>query len=98
LAVSGQLGLDDGVLVNGGVADQTRQALANMAVLLGSEGAALASVVKTTVYLRHMSDYAVMNEAYLAAFGDHRPARAAVGVAGLPLNALVEIEAWAYLP
>lgn len=96
--MSGQLGLDDGVLVNGGVADQTRQALANMAVLLGSEGAALASVVKTTVYLRHMSDYAVMNEAYLAAFGDHRPARAAVGVAGLPLNALVEIEAWAYLP
>jgi len=98
LAVSGQLGLDDGVLVNGGVADQTRQALANMAVLLESEGAALSSVVKTTVYLRHMSDYAVMNEAYLAAFGDHRPARAAVGVAGLPLNALVEIEAWAYLP
>ena len=96
--MSGQLGLDDGVLVNGGVADQTRQALANMAALLESEGASLASVVKTTVYLRHMSDYAVMNEAYLGAFGDHRPARAAVGVAGLPLNALVEIEAWAHIP
>ena len=96
--MSGQLGLDDGVLVNGGVADETRQALANMAALLAGEGASLASVVKTTVYLRHMSDYSVMNEAYLEAFGDTRPARAAVAVAGLPLNALVEIEAWAHLP
>ena len=97
LVVSGQLGLDDGVLVNGGVADQTRQALANMAALLQAEGADLASVVKTTVYLRHMSDYAVMNDAYVDAFGETRPARAAVGVAGLPMNALVEIEAWAFL-
>ncbi len=86
------------MLVNGGVADQTRQALANMATLLEGEGANLASVVKTTVYLRHMSDYAVMNDAYVEAFGENRPARAAVGVAGLPMNALVEIEAWAYLP
>ncbi len=97
MVVSGQLGLVDGVLVNGGVADETRQALANMAALLEGEGASLASVVKTTVYLRHMSDYAVMNDAYVAVFGETRPARAAVGVAGLPLNALVEIEAWAYL-
>ncbi len=79
------------------MADETRQALANMAVLLESEGARLASVVKTTVFLRHISDYAVMNEAYIAAFGDHRPARAAIAVAGLPLDAMVEIEAWAYL-
>ena len=86
------------MLVNGGVADETRQALANMAGLLEVEGASLASVVKTTVYLRHMSDYEVMNDAYVEAFGETRPARAAVGVAGLPLNALVEIEAWAYLP
>ncbi len=98
LAVSGQLGLVDGALVNGGVADETRQALANMAALLETEGAGLPSVVKTTVYLRHMNDYSVMNEAYVDAFGDHRPARAAVAVAGLPLNALVEIEAWAYSP
>jgi 2-iminobutanoate/2-iminopropanoate deaminase len=80
------------------VADETRQALANMAALLESEGAGLSSVVKTTVYLRHMNDYAVMNEAYVDVFGDHRPARAAVAVAGLPVNALVEIEAWAYSP
>jgi 2-iminobutanoate/2-iminopropanoate deaminase len=52
--------------------------------------------VKTTVFLRHMSDYPRMNEAYIAAFGDHRPARSAIGVAELPLNGLVEIEAWAF--
>ena len=75
-----------------------RHALANMASLLKGEGAELSSVVKTTVFLRHMSDYAAMNDAYLEVFGDHRPARAAVGVAGLPLSALVEIEAWAYMP
>ena len=98
LVVSGQLGLVDGVLVHGGVADEVRHALANMASLLEGEGAGLSSVVKTTVFLRHMSDYAAMNDAYLEAFGDHRPARAAVGVSGLPLSALVEIEAWAYLP
>jgi len=98
LIVSGQLGLVDGALVHGGVADEVAHALANMAALLESEGAALASVVKTTVFLRHMSDYPVMNDAYVQAFGDHRPARAAVAVADLPLNALVEIEAWAYSP
>lgn len=98
LAVSGQLGLVDGNLVHGGVADETRQALANLAALLETEGVGLSSVVKTTVYLRHMNDYTVMNEAYIDAFGDHRPARAAVAVAGLPLNALVEIEAWAHSP
>ena len=84
--------------MHGGVADEVRHALANMAALLESEGATLASVVKTTVFLRHISDYAVMNEAYLEVFGDHRPARAAVAVAGLPLDAMVEIEAWAYSP
>jgi 2-iminobutanoate/2-iminopropanoate deaminase len=54
-------------------------------------------VVKTTVFLRHMSDYQVMNEVYIEAFGDHRPARSAVGVAELPIGALVEIEAWAWV-
>ena len=98
LVVSGQLGLHDGAMVHGGVRDEVRQALANMAALLEPEGASLESVVKTTVFLRHISDYAPMNDAYLEAFGDHRPARAAVAVADLPLNALVEIEAWAYLP
>ena len=95
LVVSGQVGLKDGKLVSGGTADQLEQALTNLAGLLEAEGASLSDVVKTTVFLRHMSDYVTMNETYLAAFGDHRPARSAIGVAELPLNALVEIEAWA---
>jgi 2-iminobutanoate/2-iminopropanoate deaminase len=75
---------------------ELRQALDNLRGLLESEGAALADVVKTTVYLRHIDDYSVMNEIYVDVFGDHRPARAAVAVAGLPLGALVEVEAWAF--
>ena len=98
MVVSGQLGLVDGALVHGGVGADVAQALANMAALLEAEGASLASVVKTTVYLTHMSDYAPMNEAYVEVFGDHRPARAAVAVAALPLSAKVEIDAWAYAP
>ena len=87
----------DGAIVHGGVADEVRHALANMAALLEAEGASLSSVVKTTVFLRHMSDFAPMNEAYAEAFGDHRPARVALAVSELPLNALVEIDAWAYV-
>jgi 2-iminobutanoate/2-iminopropanoate deaminase len=97
LIVSGQLGLVDGALVPGGVTAQVAQALANLAALLAAEGAGLADVVKTTVFLTDISDYAAMNDAYIEAFGDHRPARAAVAVAGLPLGAAVEIEAWAFL-
>ena len=55
------------------------------------------SVVKTTVFLADIDDYPAMNAAYMAAFGDHRPARSAFAVAALPLGARVEIEAWAYL-
>ena len=98
MVVSGQLGLRDGALVHGGVAGEVRQALANLSALLEAEGAALADVVKTTVFLRHISDYPAMNEAYVSAFADHRPARSAVAVADLPMSALVEIEAWAYAP
>jgi 2-iminobutanoate/2-iminopropanoate deaminase len=95
LVVSGQVGAVDGKLVPGGMREQLEQALANLRALLESEGASLSDVVKTTVFLRHMDDFAAMNEIYVAAFGDHRPARSAVGVAGLPLGALVEVEAWA---
>ena len=98
LVVSGQLGLLDGKLVHGGVSSQVRQALANLASLLDGERTSLAAVVKTTVFLRHISDYDLMNQAYVEAFGGHRPARAAVAVADLPLSALVEIEAWAHQP
>jgi 2-iminobutanoate/2-iminopropanoate deaminase len=96
LVVSGQVGIRDGNLVRGGVEEQLRQVLDNMRDLLEGEGSGLHQVVKTTVFLRHMSDYPRMNEVYIAVFGDHRPARSAIGVAELPLNALVEVEAWAW--
>jgi len=67
-----------------------------MASLLAEHGSSLADVVKTTVFLRHIWDYAAMNEVYSQAFGEHRPARSTVGVASLPLDALVEVEAWAW--
>jgi len=94
---SGQVAIKDGALIDGGVGDQVTLALANMAGLLESQGASLSDVAKTTVFLVDMNDYAEMNEAYIAAFGDHRPTRSAVAVAELPVNAQVEIEAWAYV-
>lgn len=97
LVVSGQVGLGEHGLVPGGIQDELRQAIANLERLLEGEGASLTDVVKTTVFLRHMRDYPLMNETYVAAFGDHRPARSAVAVAELPIHALVEIEAWAYV-
>lgn len=97
LVVSGQVGMADGALVEGGVEAQTARALDNLAALLAAEGASLAHVVKTTVFLRHIWDFEAMNEVYSQAFGGHRPARSTVGVASLPLDALVEIEAWAWV-
>lgn len=95
---SGQVALKDGSLIDGGVGAQVTQALANMAGLLEGQGASMSHVVKTTVFLVDMADYAEMNEAYVAAFGDHRPSRSAIAVRELPIGAQVEIEAWAYAP
>jgi 2-iminobutanoate/2-iminopropanoate deaminase len=98
LVVSGQVGIVDGKLVSGGLEAELRQAIANLAGHLASEGASLADVTKTTVFLRHLGgDYPLMNEVYMELFGDHRPARSAVGVAELPIGALVEVEAWAHV-
>ncbi len=97
LICSGQVGLVDGAVVPGGVAAETRQAIANIEALLVAEGAALTDVVKTTVFLRHMRDYPIMNEVYVECFGDHRPARSTVAVVELPAVALVEVEAWAHV-
>ena len=96
--VSGQVGVRDGRLVPEGTAGQLRQALDNLRGLLEAEGASLADVVKTTVFLLHMRDYVDMNEAYATAFGDSRPARSCVAVVELPVGALVEVEAWAFAP
>jgi len=96
--VSGQGGLVDGVLVPGGVAVQTAQAIANLAERLAEEGATLADVVKTTCFLTDLGTYGEFNDAYAAALGDHRPARSTVEVSALPARMDVEIEAWAYRP
>ena len=97
LICSGQVGLWSGALVEGGIAAQVTQAIANIKTLLSGEGSSLDAVAKTTVFLADIGDFPAMNEAYMAAFGDHRPARSAFAVAALPLGALVEIEAWAYV-
>jgi 2-iminobutanoate/2-iminopropanoate deaminase len=97
LICSGQLGLREGALVEGGAGPQLAQAITNLESLLAGEGASLTSVVKTTVFLTDMADYAAVNDVYTAGFRDHRPARSAVAVAALPLGGLVEIEAWARL-
>ena len=102
LICSGQLGLGEPeagqapALVGGGASAQLARALANAEGLLRGRGAVPADVVKTTVFLVDMADAPAVNDAYLAFFGDHRPARSMVAVAGLPLGALVEVELWAY--
>ena len=75
LIVSGQIGIVDGALVLGGVQAEFRQAIANMSVLLGGEGSSLADVRKTTVFLRHMRDYSLVNEVYAEVFAAPFPAR-----------------------
>ena len=96
IVCSGQLGLLEGRLVDGGVEAQVAQAVRNIAGLLEAEGCGLDAVVKTTVFLADIGDYPAMNDAYTTAFGPYRPARSAFAVAALPLGALVEIEAWAH--
>jgi len=92
---SGQVPLDPKTmkLIDGNVADQTQQVFKNLAAVLDESNASLQNVVKTTVYLQDMNDFAEMNAVYAECFGDHKPARATIEVAKLPLGARVEIEA-----
>ena len=76
----------------GDIASETERTLSNLAAVLSAAGSDLAHVVKTTVFLVDMADFAVMNEVYAKRFGDHRPARSTVGVASLPRGFRVEIE------
>jgi 2-iminobutanoate/2-iminopropanoate deaminase len=96
---AGQVGFDPktGQLVEG-VAAQTERTLSNLAAILKAGGADWSNVVRTTVYLQSMSDYAVVNEVYARVLGTARPGRVTVAVAGLPRGALVEIDAVAALP
>lgn len=95
--ISGQIGITEDGLVDG-FGPQLRQVFANLDRLLAEHGVAPDQIVKTTVFLVDMADYAEMNAIYGGYFGDHRPARSAVAVAELPFGALVEIEAWAHVP
>lgn len=98
IIVSGQGGMRDGAIVEGGVSAQTTQTLANVEARLSEAGADLSDVVKTLCFLTDMGTFAEFNESYATAFGDHRPARSTVEVSALPGGMAVEIEAWAYKP
>ena len=91
---SGQIPLDPdtGVLVTGDIRDQTRRALENLKAVLDASGSSLERVVKTTVFLKDIGDFAPMNEVYEEYLGRAKPARSTVAVADLPRGALVEID------
>jgi 2-iminobutanoate/2-iminopropanoate deaminase len=92
---AGQIALDpaSGEVVAGGIAEQTARVIENLRAILAAAGSGLDRVVKTTVFLADMADFAAMNEVYARAFADHKPARSTVAAAGLPRGVRVEIEA-----
>jgi 2-iminobutanoate/2-iminopropanoate deaminase len=91
---AGQIALDPatGQVVEGGIMEQTTRVMANLKAVLEAAGSDFSRVVKTTVFLLDMTDFAAMNEVYAKAFGDHKPARSTVAVSGLPRGVRVEIE------
>ena len=99
LYTSGQLALDPatGSFVEGGIKEQTYQALTNVKAILNDAGTNMGSVIKTTVFLKDMDDFAAMNAVYAEFFSEPFPARSAVQVAKLPKDGLVEIEVIATL-
>ncbi len=98
--VSGQLALQPGhsAIEAAGAGEQTEQVFANLRAILEASGSGLEHIVKTTVYLQSLGDFAEMNEVYARHVGDKPPARATIEVAALPSGALVEIEAIALVP
>jgi len=95
---SGQLPLDPatGKLVEGGIAPSTAQVIKNLQAILEEAGSGLENVIKATVFLKDMGDFAAMNEVYAEFFGGNPPARTTFQVGKLPMDAIVEIEAIAY--
>ena len=93
--VAGQLGVDPatGQVVEGGIGPQTERVFANLKAILEAAGSSLDAVVKTTVFLANLDDFAGMNEVYARSIGDTPPARSTVEVGRLPAGAIVEIEA-----
>jgi 2-iminobutanoate/2-iminopropanoate deaminase len=102
VVISGQLGLlagrDAPTLVEGSAADQLRQALVNARAVLAEAGATLDQVVKATLFLVDMADFASCNEVWVETFAPPRPTRSAVAVSQLPLGARAEVELWADAP
>ena len=101
--LSGQLGTVPGAatptLVEGGAAEQLRQALDNAATLLQENGATMQQVVKGTLFLMDVADFAACNEVWMSAFDAPRPTRSTIQIAGLPMaGALAEVELWAFAP
>jgi 2-iminobutanoate/2-iminopropanoate deaminase len=95
---SGQIPLDaEGNMVQGGIAEQTHQVFRNLKAVLWAGGATFEDVVKATVFIQDMDQFAEVNAIYASYFGDHKPARSTVQVARLPKDALVEIELVAVL-
>ncbi len=99
LFTSGQIAIDPatGQVIDGDIAAQTDRVMKNLAAILKAGGLSLQRVVKTTVFLKNMGDFATMNQVYGQHFGEHRPARSTVEVARLPKDVLVEIEVIAEL-
>lgn len=90
---SGQIPLTaSGELVGGDIVEQTNQVFENLKAVLAAAGSSLDQVVKTTVFIKDMNEFAALNEAYAAHFGEHKPARSTVEVARLPRDVKVEIE------
>ena len=96
--VAGQLGVapGGGGMVGDGITEQTEQVMENLAAILAASGSGLANLVKTTVFLTDLGDFAAMNEVYARHVGERPPARSTVQVAALPSGARVEIEAIAH--
>ncbi len=95
LFVSGQIPIDPatGALIAGGIEEQTRQVMKNLAAILEAAGSGLAKVVKTSIFLTNLNDFARLNQVYAEFLGEIKPARSTVQVARLPKEVLVEIEA-----
>lgn len=90
---SGQIPLDEnGQLVQGGIEEQTHQVFRNLTAVLEAAGSSLQHVLKATVFIKDMNQFATVNQLYASYFGDHKPARSTVEVARLPKDVLVEIE------
>jgi 2-iminobutanoate/2-iminopropanoate deaminase len=102
IVISGQLGVlpdrETTTFVEGGTANELRQALANATTVLAESGATLGDVVKASLFVLDMGDFAACNEVWLENFSDPLPTRTAVAVAELPLGAKAEVELWAYKP